>query len=58
MLISLNPHIILNAKPNAFARVEKMIFNQMINPIAPFGAAVMSSVATEKTYSNKVLELV
>jgi hypothetical protein len=45
----------LNAKPKAFARVAKLVGKSFSDPIASFGAVVMSSMATEKTYckSNK-----
>jgi hypothetical protein len=51
----------LKAKPSAFARIEKLVYDQMINPLARFGAVVVSSMATEKKQfctRNAVLESV
>ena len=42
----------LNAKPNSFRRVENMIFNMLPNPIAPIGAGLVLSLATEKACSK------
>lgn len=52
-----------NAKPKWFARVEKMVNDRLVNPIAPFGAALVAGACQQKPAkcntctSNEVLEL-
>ena len=43
----------LNAKPKSFSRVERMIFDMMPNPIAPIGAGLVRSLATERVACSK-----
>jgi hypothetical protein len=45
-------HKKINAKPNGFARIEKMVSDLLVDPIASFGAAFASYVATEKKHCN------
>jgi len=53
---------ILDAKPKRFARIEKMVtgFGNWLNPLAPIGAALVRSAATEYAHSTRgtVLDLV
>jgi len=51
----------IKAKPKSFARIEKMVLDQMISPLAPIGAALVSIACQQKmvqsTESNTVLDL-
>ncbi len=50
----------INAKPKWFARIEKIVSESLVNPLASFGAALITAgVETEVVVKrNKVLELV
>ena len=42
----------VNAKPKSFSRIENMVNSMLVNPIASFGAAMMTIAATEKSCGN------